>query len=232
MLTVRSVPTVALLLMSALGASFLTACSDLYRMSSEEALLQNTPSKTHPIAFVDRDEALEIEVPPHNHGLSRNQYIDVYRFAVRYRTESLGRISIVGPGSGHPAFQDVRRALTAAGIDPSRVTGKGRGRRHAIVLSYQRPLAVAPECGDWSRDVGVERERVNYPDFGCSTQRNFANMIANSRDLLASQEETPASGERRTRIWSKYVGGESSGPVQAAPTDAGADTKPKAGAKK
>jgi pilus assembly protein CpaD len=82
---------------------------------------------------------------------------------------------------------------------------------------------VPPECGDWHRDVGVERNRVPYPQWGCATQRNFAGMVANSRDLQRPQDEDPRSAERRSQTWSKYIA-----PDQTLAGSGGADQATKA----
>lgn len=202
-----------------------------HRMTSDEALIENTPAKAHPIAFVERDEAMDIELPPAHRGLGRSQYIDAYRFAVRYQEEATGPLYLSVSGHrGHPAIADVRRALTAAGVDPLRVKPGQAARGSVVTLSYHRPQAVAPQCGHWQRNVGIEHERVNYPDFGCATQRNLANMVVNSRDLMTSQEESPASSERRSRTWSKYVQGEGSGSQTTAAPES-TETKPKVGKK-
>ena len=87
-------------------------------------------------------------------------------------------------------------------------------------LSFETPVAVAPECGHWHRDVGRDRERIHYPEFGCSTQRNLAGMVANARDLQRPQDEQPRSAERRSQIWTRYIAPE--------PAETTADTKAKA----
>ncbi|MEZ5818970.1 MAG: CpaD family pilus assembly lipoprotein [Hyphomicrobiaceae bacterium] len=223
--TIRSAKTLALV---ALGVLTLSACGDSHRLTSEEAWIETSAAKAHPIDFVGRREYLDVELPPSRHGLSRNQYADVYRFALRYKQESTGRLAVSHGGAryGGAAVADVRRAIEEAGIDPSRVARGKSGGRHLLTLSYERPVALAPECGHWPRDVGRERERVPYTDFGCATQRNLAGMVQNSRDLIGSQDESPASSERRGRVWSSYTGGDASS-VKQVVGDTASESKPK-----
>lgn len=218
-------------------AVVLSACSEFHRLSSEEALVESTPALAHPIGFVGRKEFLDVETPPYHRGLSRNQYIDVYRFAVRYKQEATGPLSVSPPGGrggeavSRAAMDDVRRALEEAGVGAPQIQRGPPGQKHLLTLGYERPVAVAPECGNWPRDVGREPERVPYPDFGCSTQRNLAGMVANSRDLIVSQAETQASSERRSRVWSSYVSGDAAQNKSAGAQSATTDAKPAAATK-
>jgi pilus assembly protein CpaD len=221
--------------MLTLGATALASCSESHRLTSEEAWAETTAVRGHPIEFAERKEFLDVELPPNRHGLSRNQYVDVYRFAVRYKEEGTGPIAVShgGARTGGEAVADIRRALEDAGIGPSRIVRGKSGNRGLVTLAYHRPVAVAPQCGHWPRDVGREPERVPYPDFGCSTQRNLAGMVVNARDLMGSQQETPASSERRGRVWSKYVGGDTaaSSPGAGASNGANSDAPAKAATK-
>ena len=222
----------ALALLTA-GATAVASCSETHRLTSEEAWVETSAAQGHPIEFVEKNEFLDVELPPTRHGLSRNQFADVYRFAVRYKEEATGpiAISLGGARSRTEAVADVRRALEDAGVDPSRIV-RGPGRDHRLLtLAYHRPVAVAPQCGHWPRDVGQERERVPYPDFGCATQRNLAAMVVNSRDLMGSQPETPASSERRGRVWSKYVGADAAASSKQSSGDAASDAPAKASKK-
>jgi pilus assembly protein CpaD len=209
-----------------LVATALTSCSESHRLTSEQAWVETNSARGHPIEFVERNEILDVELPPSRFGLSRNQYVDVYRFAIRYKEEGTGPISVShgGARAGGDAVADVRRALEDAGIGPSRIVRRASGNRGLLTLAYHRPVAVAPQCGHWPRDVGREPERVPHPDFGCSTQRNLAGMVVNPRDLMGAQPETPASSERRGRVWSKYVGGDSATTSQAAGASNGANS--------
>ncbi|MDX2156828.1 MAG: CpaD family pilus assembly protein [Hyphomicrobiaceae bacterium] len=225
-----SLRTGALLSIVLATVPLLVSCSELQHLSSEDALVETTPAIGHPIAFVDRNEVLDVELPPHHNRLSRGQWADVYRFGLRFRNESTGPITIAQSGR-HPAIADIREALHAAGVEPGRIRGHGRTTRHVVTLSYDRPLTVAPQCGHWYRDVGRERERTPHPDFGCSTQRNLAGMVANPRDLMGAQPETPASSERRNRVWSKYVSGDGAPAPTSSSGDTATDSKPKAAKK-
>ena len=64
---------------------------------------------------------------------------------------------------------------------------------------------------DWSTNLAYEPMNLPYPNLGCAQQRNLGVMIANPADLLGPRSETARSGERRDRVWGKYVKGESTG---------------------
>lgn len=176
----------------------------------------SNPSTHHPIAYGTSPETLLVEVGPHGNGLSQNQHADIWRFIERYKAESTGSLRIQAPKSagGHLAvsrsMRQVEEMVQDAGIDPRaiqvlRQSGKS-SHAGALVLNYDRTIAVPPDCGDWSDDLGVNRERLPYNNFGCATQRNLALTVANGRDLQSPQQETPRSSERRSTTWTGYVG--------------------------
>lgn len=228
-------PFCARALLAMLLVSPLASCGEFHRLSSDEAWVESNPALGHPIQFIERHEVLDIELPPRQSGISRNQHVDVYRYGVRYTEEATGPIVVSPPGRRYgdahgTAIADVRRALRQAGVPPERIVLGPPARGALVTIAYDRPLAVAPQCGHWPRDVGRERERVPYPDFGCTTQRNLAGMVVNARDLMTAQAETPASSERRSRTWSKYVSGDAAGGQQAGAQSESAE--PKRGAAK
>ena len=208
--------TAASLAVVAAASITLAACEDgPPPMPGYMAVALNDTDARHSIDFDERREVLHIDVPPRARGLSHNQLADIHRFVVRYKAESLGRLSVSvasqasdEAGSSN-AIADLGRVLRDAGIAPSRVSRTRHSDAHRsrsmVRLSYARPQAIAPECGHWHRDMGREPERVHYPDFGCATQRNLAGMVANARDLQRPQDEHPRAAERRTQTWSKYI---------------------------
>ena len=226
LMTVATTITTATLALAIIGC-------DEHRLNDREALVLNAAETAHPITFQARVEELSIEVPPHGQGLSQNQYADVYRFARRYKAESNGALTVslpstarLGSGFGGP-LEDIREAVREAEVAEARVRrgqhARGRGGSGVLKLSYTRPIAVPPECGNWHRNVIEERERVPYPQWGCATQRNIAGMVANGRDLQRPQDEDPRSAERRGAVWSKYIA-----PDASAAGSGGADPNTKA----
>ncbi len=199
----------------------LLGCDEHRRLGEVEAAQLNDPAQMHRIGYRDETDTLTVELPPHGDGLSRNQIADIYRFGLRYRTESNCQLRVTVPASGDRSNSDLRQALRDAGLTSKQVhVTRGAHRRHAgsIHLAFDRPVAVGPECGRWPTDLGRDRERLHYDQFGCANQRNIAGMVANGRDLMDPQAETPASGERRGRVWSKYVGMDANAaPVADAP---------------
>ncbi len=214
----RSQATIRLAILSALAVG-LGACN---RLDDYTAAELGDPVKRHAIGYTPHTEALFVEVPPGGGGLSANQQSDVWRFVDRYRKEGSGPLKIAAPRSAggylstSRSVRDVEDIVRDAGIDPdavqvARYSGTSRVGP-AVKLAYERPVAIPPQCADWGTDMGENRERLPYNDFGCTTQRNLALTVANSRDLQVSQEETPRSSERRSATWKDYAGsGGSSG---------------------
>lgn len=211
----------------ATGAA-ITACEEPRRLSEYTAVSLNDTTQRHPIGFDERREVLHIDVPPGASRLSQNQVADLHRFVVRYKAEGTGRLTVSvsrqargSIGAAH-ALDDLGHILHQAEVRPSQVARERHSDAHRsrsmLRLSFAKPVAVAPECGHWHRDIGRERERVFYPEFGCATQRNLAGMVANARDLQRPQDEQPRSAERRSQTWSKYIAPEQ--PETAAETKA------------
>lgn len=213
----------------------LGGCREHLGLDTPSAIVLANPEKRHPIGFSSRTEALYVEIAPAGDGLSLNQQTDVLRFVERFKVEGSGRLTIATPGTvrgrlaSSKTARHVEDIVQAAGLPPEavatvRATGDSR-YGPAIRLAYERPVAVAPQCGDWSEDLGENRERLPHPNFGCAMQRNLALSVATSRDLQVPQPEHPRAGEQRTAVWGKFSGAGSGGggaapatPPAAAPT--------------
>lgn len=212
----------AAVLPAAAAALLLSGCREHAELDIATASTLSNHEKRHPIGFSSRSEALYVEIAPDGEGLSGNQQTDIVRFVDRFRVEGSGRLTIAAPGSarGHLAtgrsVRQVVEIVRGAGLPPEavaevRATGKDGRFGQAVRLAYERPVAVAPQCGDWPADIGQNRERLPYENFGCATQRNFAMTVVTARDLQMPQEEAPGAGERRAAVWTKYVGAPAGG---------------------
>ncbi|MEO1205351.1 MAG: CpaD family pilus assembly lipoprotein [Pseudomonadota bacterium] len=219
----RSSAAVVPLAVVACLAIVVGGCREHIRLDDATAIHLNDPVKRHPIHYAGRGEALLIEMAGKGEGLSRNQRADLTRFLQDYKAESVGNLTVAAPGSvrGHLAVsrsvRDVIDEVHEAGI-PERYVDVIRSDTAytdefgpAIAVSYDRQVAVAPQCGHWPDDVDDIRERLPQQNFGCSTQRNLALTVANARDLQGPQAETPRSSERRAAKWSEYIKGSSGG---------------------
>lgn len=223
--------TLPLLAATACG---LAACVDDYK-----ALELSRPETRHQIAYAQRTEALLVEVPSGSHGLSANQEADVWQFIARYKVESNAQLRLSTPYSSRQhsaasaALRDVREIAREQGVPASSIVvgrhAPGRNSGNALKVAYEKPVAVPPDCADWSEDVGRTRERLHYPQFGCATQRNLALNVANSRDLQRPQDEQPGSAERMSVNWTKYVNAGAAAPAATSTTSADnvKPTKPK-----
>jgi pilus assembly protein CpaD len=193
------------------------------RLDNELAAELSEPTRRHPISFASAPETLFVEVPRDSRELSPDQEADVYRFVQRYKAESSGPLRIGAPKSisGHLKSSGIGRQIEAivrgSGIDAnavetSRSAGLSPTGTPALALSYDKVVALAPQCPDWATNVGENHERLPYNNWGCSMQRNIALNVANGRDLQQAQQETPRSAERREVLNNAY-----SNPVIAKP---------------
>ena len=190
-------------------------------MDNHTARILSDPEKAHPIRFSSETETLYVELPHAGGGLSHNQAADVRRFVERYKAESNSGLKIAAPRTAGGRFavarsmRQVEDIVTGAGIPSGAVhttdySGRNPEFGPAVRIAYRRPISQPPYCEDWSKDLGVDRERLPHSDFGCATQRNLALTVANARDLQSPQQVSPRSSERRSVTWTEYVGGGSS----------------------
>jgi pilus assembly protein CpaD len=76
--------------------------------------------------------------------------------------------------------------------------------------------------------LGFAPRNEPWPDFGCSTQHNFAAVVADPRDLIEPRTSDPVDSLRRSTVIEKYRAGLATATVDQANADAGhaSDVKP------
>ena len=205
-------------------------------LDNHTARILSDPEKKHAINYTSEAETLYVELPSGGGDLSRNQAADVRRFVERYKVESTGGIRISAPRSAGGRFaiarsmRQVEDIVSGAGIPRDAIrlqdySGHNPEFGPALRIAYRKPVALPPHCEDFSKDMGVDRERLPTRNFGCATQSNLALMVANSRDLKHPQHSAPRSSERRSVTWTDYVGadtGDGSGSSSSAPSSGAA----------
>jgi pilus assembly protein CpaD len=179
------------------------------------------PTQRHPILVSQQPSNMSLRVPRGSTGMSPHQKAQVVDFLSRYRAGDSGNSKLViSAPSGSPnevaamqAVAEIRHLMRDGGFADSSISVEAyheeRDPQPAIRISYLRFVAEAPECGRWPTNVGEEPQNLAYPNFGCATQRNFAQQVANPADLIGPRAMTPAPGERRDVVWGKYIKGES-----------------------
>jgi pilus assembly protein CpaD len=165
----------------------------------------------HPIVLTDEPYTLQILVEPRSGRFDGRSAARLHEFAVLYKRFGRGPVTIMppdGPG-GPPSAEPVRHALWRTGVHArSIVTPYPAGPNPVAPMRLQffgLKATVADRCGQWPRDLGIgsgaaeDWENKPYWNFGCAYQTAFAAQVADPRDLVSPQAETPADTDMRTR---------------------------------
>lgn len=207
----------------------LSACAD------DPFVERNTPfmsvQERHPIRLVEEPEYLEVAVGPGSSRLTAAQKNQVAAFIAQYKARAQGDLFVRMPsgtkneGAARHALEDIRTVVAQQGISSRSVRykpyrEKSLGAYPPIVLGYKGLSAVADECGNWPTNISTNPNNVAYDDFGCSSQRNLAAMVANPLDLEQPRQVDPVSAARRDTVYKAYVKGER---TAAVPQDAGSN---------
>lgn len=176
-------------------------------------------SQRHPILVSQKPSTLSLDVARGSYGLSPSQRADILDFATRYRMSDAGnsRLVIAAPSGGANevaamhAVHQIRTVLADQGFGDAAISIEpypAEGAGGPVRVSYLRYVAEAPECGTWPTNLAHDPGNVNYANFGCATQRNFAMQIANPADLLGPRTMTDRPSERRDVVFGKYIKGD------------------------
>jgi pilus assembly protein CpaD len=169
-----------------------------------------------PISVEPQVQTLAVHVDGDLNSLARGEAERISVFAQRWRSRGHGLVNVATPAGaeGDGALAQVKKVLAANGVDKAAVqfttyTAPGGDGAAPITLSYVAYAASAPECGgDWSRNLSFDPRNTMRPDFGCSTQHNFAAMVANPHDLIEPAASASADAQRKAIVIEKYQRGE------------------------
>ena len=211
----RSARNIALLLCA---ASLVVACrpggDDGRPQVAGWALID--PAERHPILVSQRPVSMSIPVRRGSYGMSNGARHRVAGFLHKFRATDTGnsKLIISAPSggandvAGMQVVAEVRDMIAEAGFPPSSVHVEASAGLHHVRISYLQVVAKGPECGLWPTNLARDPANVAYPNFGCATQRNLAEMVANPADLLGPRTLTPRMGDRRQKTYENYVKGE------------------------
>ncbi len=199
----------------------LAGCGTTERMAVSSIPLDDYRVR-HPIVLAEEPRTLDIFVAPATGQFDRRSAAQLREFAGLYRKFGRGPITIMPPAipQATPPVGPVRDALYSAGAHMRTIVAPypaGPYLAAPVRLSFLGLKArVADRCGQWPRDLasGSSVDGWNnkpYWNFGCAYQSAFAAQVADPRDLVAPQGETPADTAMRTRAIESLRNGEDPG---------------------
>lgn len=220
-LSKSSVRGTASVLAAAFASLALAGCDHLDRGAehpAEQVLLR--PEERHPILVSEQPHRMNLRVSRGARGLAPAQKAQVLDFLSRFHATDSGnsKLVIAVPSGAanevaamnavadmRPLFADLGMSESAISIEPYHSNGDAQP---PIRIAYMRYAAEGPECGKWKENLVADGRNLNYGNFGCATQKNFASMIANPADLLGPRTMTPAAADRRDVVYEKYIKGQ------------------------
>jgi len=188
----------------------LAGCGATERMV-ESSIPQDDYQVRHPIVLDEEPRTLDILVEPVTGEFDRHAAAQLREFANLYRKFGRGPITIMPPAfpGATPSVESVRTALYSAGAHTRTIIAPypaGDNLAAPVRLSFLGLKArVADLCGQWPRDLAlgsgpvVDWSNKPYWNFGCAYQTAFAAQVADPRDLVSPQGETPADTAMRVR---------------------------------
>jgi pilus assembly protein CpaD len=199
----RLLPPVCLLLL-------LAGCGSTDRMVVS-SIPQDDYQVRHPIVLDEEPRRLEILVEPVSGQFDRRSAARLHEFAGLYRKFGRGPITIMPPafpGATVPVGP-IRDALSKDGVNARILVAPypaGPNLSAPVRLSFLGLRAsVADACGQWPRDLAIGSGAISdwsnkpYWNFGCAYQTAFAAQVADPRDLVMPQAESPADTAMRVR---------------------------------
>jgi pilus assembly protein CpaD len=161
----------------------------------------------HPIELATSTASTTINISPGG-GIGVVEREQAISFGQAFRSDGEGTLAIGIPvGSFNErqaagAARDVRQALVAAGISAKALVYRpykaGAGAASPpLLLSYRRLRTNVPTSCGVVDNLDIDSHNMETQDFGCSTQNNFAAMLANPNDLVTPRPMDNASAARR-----------------------------------
>lgn len=173
----------------------------------------------YPITVEPQVATLVVRVDDGLQALGRGEDQRVRAFVDQWKARGQGMLNAASP-TGTPnqaaataALGQIKKLLAAHGVEKGSVQytsyRPAEGDNQApITLSFVTYVATAVECGgDWSENLAFTPRNLPWPEFGCSTQHNFAAIVADPRDLIEPRSSDPADALRRGTVMEKYRAG-------------------------
>lgn len=187
------------------------SCSSSHELNTAGTRTSDV-NQAYPIGAEMRRVVLDVPQSNGDAATESDAYFAVTAFVRHYIRDGRGQLSIATASRGASAIKGGRAAqiihsvLRANGValDRVRYVERRDGLRQTT-LSYFRVVAVAPtRCDDWSEDISRRPELGPYKTFGCASQRNLANMVADPTDLVTPAVEADRGSDRMSTTYKSY----------------------------
>lgn len=166
----------------------------------------------HPIVVSQSQVAEDMIVTSDMKGMSFRQENLVNDFMARFRRSGAKTLHILLPAGSHNeaaarrVAHDIVAHMKSARIDGSQIRisryhASNHGDSATLRLAFDAVSAeVASKCGQWPDDLTATHENRNYSNYGCATQNNLAEIIANPEDLISPRGQMEIDAERRDNV--------------------------------
>lgn len=202
--------------------------------SGQEAWLSsNMPPEyeaRHPIELTTSTETAAVNVGVAGAGLNSFERGQVEAFGTAFRADGEGALAIgipvgaVNEKQAAAAAKSARQFLVNQGL-PAKAIVYRPYRANAgveappLLLSYRRLRANVPSSCGIVDNLDIGPDNLQWQDFGCSTQNNFAAQLANPNDYVMPRPMDKSSSARRAKVLEQFnangnkslTGGSSSG---------------------
>ena len=170
----------------------------------------------HPIVVSQSEQKEDLVVTRSMRSMSSRHRGVVTAMVGQFRSSGAKTLHLMLPAGSHNenaarhVGADMVRHMKFLGLTENQIKieryhASNHGDAATIRLVYGTARAqVASECGQWGDDLGDTRENVNYGNYGCATQNNLAEMIANPEDLLGPRGVSEIDASRRDNVISDW----------------------------
>ncbi len=195
-----------------LVVGFMGGCATYEKDHVKVGTINSDYRTKHPIMVQQSQVTEDLMVTRDMRNMSLRQRNVAVAFIGRFKRSGTGTIRVIVPSGSHNSAAAGRVArdlvelmkaerVPAQNIDVSHYHAANHGEGATIRLSFTTLTAgLDHKCGQWNEDLGQTHENNNYGNFGCSTQNNLAQMIANPEDLVNPRGQSEIDATRRDNV--------------------------------
>jgi pilus assembly protein CpaD len=195
-----------------LSIALTSGCANYSRDHMTVGSIPDDYRTRHPIIVSENENAEDIVITAGSNRLSQRGRDIVRSMGLKYKTSGAKSIAILIPTgssnetSARSAANDAVAELQQLGITSSQIViqhynASSHGASASLRIVYSDLVAsIDSQCGKWDEDILSTSENKNYANFGCASQNNLAQQIANPADLLGPRGMSEIDSTKRTKV--------------------------------